>query len=304
MNLSTQTSVNTAPTRGSAGALAITALVLSGCCWGTGFLFGKIALEQMSVTENVAWRFIFGSLGLLPIIFLRWQPYTRRDWVSLLIASFVGVPIQFLIQFKGLQLTTVSHASLMIGTLPIMLAMSSVIFLGERLHWQEWFSLAIATFGAVLIALSHGNGVGSPQASVVGDVLVVLSLLAAVVMVMITKKLIGRHDSLHVTSMMIVLGTLMLIPWAVLTHPMRFDFSTSTWIGVAAQGFIATSGAYLLWNWGLAKVPASRAGVFLNMEPLVGALLGVTVLHEHLGWPALLGGAMVVGAAIHFSKTS
>jgi drug/metabolite transporter (DMT)-like permease len=51
----------------------------------------------------------------------------------------------------------------------------------------------------------------------------------------------------------------------------------------------------------LARVPASRAGVFLNLEPLAGPLLGIWILHETLGSLAILGGGMIIAAAVYFS---
>jgi EamA-like transporter family len=57
----------------------------------------------------------------------------------------------------------------------------------------------------------------------------------------------------------------------------------------------------VLWNWGLKRVPASQAGIFLNLEPLVGVILGVSLLHEQLGIMALAGGALIIVGAVHFS---
>jgi drug/metabolite transporter (DMT)-like permease len=48
----------------------------------------------------------------------------------------------------------------------------------------------------------------------------------------------------------------------------------------------------------VARVPASRAGIFLNLEPLVGALLGILVLGEAWGPATIVGGALIVGAAL------
>jgi len=94
-------------------AWPIASLTAAGCLWGTGFLFGKITFAEMTVSENVGYRFIFGSLGLAPILWKR--PPTGlgcRALGLLLIASVIGVPVQFLLQYKGLEATTVSHASL------------------------------------------------------------------------------------------------------------------------------------------------------------------------------------------------
>jgi drug/metabolite transporter (DMT)-like permease len=50
-------------------------------------------------------------------------------------------------------------------------------------------------------------------------------------------------------------------------------------------------------------VPASQAGVFINLEPVVGAILGVALLHELLGPYAIVGGTLVVGAAVYVAMT-
>ena len=77
--------------------LAIAALALAGSLWGTGFLFGKIAFREMTVAENVSFRFLAGSLALVPILIRRWKPYKGRDLWLLLLAGVIGVPIQFLV---------------------------------------------------------------------------------------------------------------------------------------------------------------------------------------------------------------
>jgi drug/metabolite transporter (DMT)-like permease len=114
-------------------------------------------------------------------------------------------------------------------------------------------------------------------------------------------RLMEKYDSLQITVSMIVLGTIFLMLWVMWSQPWRFRFSPGTWTALAVQGLFATAAAYLLWNWGLARVPASRAGVFLNLDPLTGALPGVFVLHETLGITAILGGAMIIGSAVYFS---
>ena len=79
-------------------------------------------------------------------------------------------------------------------------------------------------------------------------------------------------------------------------------YSTSAWVAVAEQGLFATASTTVLWNWGLKRVPASQAGIFVNLEPLVGAILGVSILHmKSLGRMALTGGALIIGAALYFS---
>src|SRR5438067_13072518 len=68
---------------------------------GHRFLFAKVAFCEMSVSTNVALRFCFGSLFFSRLLFRRTRRFTRGDFWTMLLASIVGIPLQFLIQFKG-----------------------------------------------------------------------------------------------------------------------------------------------------------------------------------------------------------
>src|SRR5271170_5988773 len=115
-------------------ALGFGACALASSLWGCGFFFGKIALAEMGFAHMVLYRFLFAIAALLPLLITHRPGLSRKEWGVLLIASFLGVPLQFLLQFYGLSLTTVSHASLMVGTMPVILAVGATLFTHERLE--------------------------------------------------------------------------------------------------------------------------------------------------------------------------
>jgi drug/metabolite transporter (DMT)-like permease len=282
--------------------IPILALATAGCLWGTGFFFGKIALSEMPVGTMVLFRFAFACAGLLPFIFFDRPRFAGSEWGWVLAASLLGVPVSYLVQFKGLSLTTVSHASLMVGTLPMLLAVAAVVFAKERLHFGGWLALAASTLGAALIALSSKKASGAAHASTRGDLLVVLSMFAAIAWILISKRLMRRHSAVMVTAFVFWIGTALLAVVVMTSSGVpSLHYSTRAWIAVAEQGFFATASTTVLWNWGLKRVPASQAGIFVNLEPLVGAILGVSLLHENLGPMALAGGALIIGGAVYFS---
>ena len=128
------------------------ACAIAGCLWGTGFYFGRLALSEMSVEHMVLYRFFFASVGLLPVALLNRVRLTAAEIRILLISAAFGIPIQFLIQFHGLAHTTVSHAALMVGTMPVLLGVAAVLFAGERLDSIGWIALVGSTLGALLLA--------------------------------------------------------------------------------------------------------------------------------------------------------
>jgi drug/metabolite transporter (DMT)-like permease len=236
---------------------------------------------------------------------------TRGEVKMLLISAFLGVPLQFLMQFHGLARTTVSHAALMVGTLPVLLAGAAALFAGERLDWVGWCALSFSSMGAALIVLggTHGHpAYGQPTFR--GDLLVVFSLCLSLAWVLLSKKLMETHSPPVVTAYTILAGTVMLAVWIlgprlliewIPNHsaPMPFaHISAKAWTALAISGLACTATTTLLWNWGIHHVPASRAGVFLNIEPALGSYLGVRILGEHLGPFAWVGGGLILGAAI------
>jgi len=289
------------------------ACALAGSLWGTGFYWGRVAMDEMSVEHMVLYRFLFASLGMLPIVIANRRRFrlTGKETVLLLVSAAFGIPIQFLLQFHGLDLTTVSHASLMVGSMPVLLAAAAALFTNERLDWVGWLALAGSTAGAALIVMggSHSPG-GHDQPSLTGDLLVVASLVTALAWILLSKKLMETHSPPVVTSYSILVGTAMLAvvvlgPWLIkpLTHsdaqpPPFLHMSTFAWTALAISGLFCTALTTLLWNWGIHHVPASRAGVFLNIEPALGSWLGVRLLGEHLGPYAWFGGGLILAAAI------
>jgi drug/metabolite transporter (DMT)-like permease len=306
---------------GRVALLGYGACALAGCLWGTGFYWGRLAMNEMSVEHMVLYRFLFASLGMLPIVIANRNRFhlTASETLTLLTAAAFGIPIQFLLQFHGLALTTVSHASLMVGAMPVLLAAAAALFAGERLDWIGWLALAGSTSGAALIVLggNHRGPAAHGEASLAGDLLVVASLVTALAWILLSKKLMRTHSPPVVTSYSILAGTAMLAVvvlgptvlsplLASITHrtfppfpPMPFaHLSATAWAALSISGLFCTALTTLLWNWGIHHVPASRAGVFLNIEPALGSWLGVRLLGEHLGPYAWAGGALILAAAI------
>jgi drug/metabolite transporter (DMT)-like permease len=229
----------------------------------------------------------------------------------LLIAAALGVPIQFLLQFHGLVRTTVSHASLMVGAMPVMLAVAAAMFAGEKLDPLGWVALCVSTVGAALVALGGTRDAAAREVpTMVGDLMVIASLFVALAWILLSKKLMETHSPPVVTAYTILSGAAMLVvwtlgPWALspLTHsqvapPPFAHVSMTAWTALAISGLLCTATTTLLWKWGIHHVPASRAGVFLNIEPAMGSFLGVELLGEHLGPFAWVGGALILAAAV------
>ena len=268
-------------------------------------MFGKWAFDELTVGQTMLLRFAFASLGFVAVVWhesrSRSVRVKRADVPFILVAALIGVPVQFLVQFEGLHRTTVTHASLMVGTLPAMLAVAAALFAHERVGRIGWATVVVSTVGAGLVAFGGGAQDAADGATLAGDLLVIASLVAAVAWVLMSKRLMERgYSPVMASALIMLIGTVMLAAWVLATEPVPplASLSLRTVLSVVALGLIATTTTTLLWNWGLSHVPASRAGVFTNLEPAVGAVLGVALFHDAFGALSIAGGILIIAAAV------
>ncbi|MDX1531356.1 MAG: EamA family transporter [Rhodothermales bacterium] len=283
----------TAPAPARTRRWALAALAASGVLWGGSFPIGKAALAELAPAHLVLYRFALAAVLLLP--FARWRGLrlTGPEAGLVVLTAGLTVPGTFLLQFEGLDRTTATSAALLVATVPPMLALAAWLVEGERPgKTTRWAVVLSAVSAAALI------GLPGPGRTLLGDTLVFGSVAVSVAWILLTKRLMRRWDALTVTAMVLGVGLVLLTPFVwVMEGPPPVALPVGTWAAIVALGVACTALTNGLWNWGLHHVEASRAGVFVNIEPLVGALIGIVVLGEPVGPPAVLGGAGILAAA-------
>lgn len=274
------------------------ALFVSCSLWGAAFPFARLALLELPVSHVILLRFAVASAALLPIVVRRWDWPRTRNLPRYLLAGFLAIPVTYLLQFNGLALTTISRASLILGALPPLVALASTFFLREPGSVRYWLGIGISALGILMIV-----GLPSGGGSWKGDGLVFLSTLASTAWILMSQRLSREDGPLTAAAFVLLFGTLILAPIALAWDGLpEVHLSGAAWGSILTLGLLCTVLTFLLWNWGVEQVGAGRAGVFLNLEPLVGALLGVALWGEPFGLGLLLGGALVLVAAVYVNQ--
>jgi drug/metabolite transporter (DMT)-like permease len=270
---------------------AFLALGLAGACWGLGFPLGKVVLRETDAAHLVLLRFAVAAIAALPFVLIRKDTRALfRSWPVLLSGVLYGVA--FVIQFEGLAQVNVSLAALLIGLMPALVAVCARL-LGEPIGKIAWAGVAAATLGAALIA-GKPEGAGSP----LGIALSLASLLVFLAWLFVLKKAPPSPTALAIPGVTVIVAALTIVPIAlVLDGPPRLNLSPAAWTATAGQGLLSTLLATAAWQYGSTRVSSAAAGVFINVEPVMGAVLGVALFGERLGWPLVAGGLMVLGGS-------
>jgi drug/metabolite transporter (DMT)-like permease len=272
--------------------LALFSLTIAGLFWGLGFPLGKLALREVGPAHMVLLRFLVASLASIPFAFSSSEARALfRSPPVLWAGVFYG--IAFLIQFEGLAGVTVTLAALLVGAMPALVAVAAYLT-GETVTRTSWIGVAGATIGAALIAGKPG-GAGTAA----GISLSLLSLVVFLAWLLVSKRAPNTRSALAVPAVMLIVATATVIPLALALHglpPIRL--SPVAWSGIVGQGLLSTFAATAAWQYGAARVDSASAGVFINIEPLVGAVVGITLFHDPVGIPVLVGGFAIVAGSI------
>jgi drug/metabolite transporter (DMT)-like permease len=271
---------------------ALAAVALACIVWGASFLFAKLALAELPASHLVLWRFAIAAALLAPFAARRGLP-RRRDLPLLALTGVLCVPVSLGLQFAGLARTSVASASLIVGTGTPILAVAGAIFRAERLGARGWWAVALSTVGLAVV-------VGLPGAGRTwqGDALVFASMVVTAAWVLLSTGLIARYGGLAATAWILGIGALVQAPIAWIDHPPIWPSTPLGWWTVLALAVPCTALAFALWNWGLERVEAGRAGIYINLEPVVGALLGIGFLGDNFGPALAVGGALVLLASL------
>jgi drug/metabolite transporter (DMT)-like permease len=270
---------------------ALIAVILACVIWGASFLFAKIALAELPVGHVVLWRFAIATVLLAPLAVRRGLP-RGRDLPLFALTGILCVPISLVLQFEGLARTSVASASLVVGTGTPLLALAGAAFRRERLGARGWLAVALSTVGLAIVV-----GLPGPGRTWLGDLLVFASMVVTAGWVILAMPLVARYGGLAATAWILGSGSLAQLPLAwLLDGAPRIPESALGWGALIALSVFCTGLAFALWNRGLERVEASRASVYINLEPVVGAFLGVTLLGDPMS-PGLAGGGGLVLAA-------
>lgn len=272
--------------------LAFLALAAAGLFWGLGFPLGKLALRSVEPAHMVLLRFVVATIVALPFALASAESRALfRSPPVLLAGAFYG--LAFMVQFEGLAGVTVTLAALLVGAMPALIAVAAYL-LGERVSRASWIGVAAATVGAALIAGKPG-GAGTA----IGIALSLLSLLIFLAWLLVLKRAPVTRSAMAVPAVTLVVATVTILPIALLLHGMPpLGIGAVAWGGIVGQGLLSTFLATAAWQYGAARVDSASAGVFINIEPLIGAALGIGLFGDPAGWPLLLGGVLIVAGSL------
>ncbi len=192
--------------------------------------------------------------------------------------------------------TTAGNAVILQAASPVMVALTARFYLGERLRPVQWAGVAVSVFGVLLVVTSGRLAALRLEELRGGDFLALGTLAGWSVYTVYGKRVLGTLSPALATTGAYVAGTFMVLPTALVAAPLfpapRLA-SAAGWAVVLYQAVIGAV-AHVWWYRAVEVVGASRAAIFMNLQPIVGIALAAALLREGVGLWQLLGTACVL----------
>jgi len=279
-------------------AAALLAVVL----WGGSPIATKLAVTDLDPLAVGALRTLIGAVPAAAILALGRLalPASASGRRLLAVSSLSGFVVFPLLFSLALQLTSGSHGGLALAILPITTSLIAALF-ERRLPRRRWWLGAAVALAGTLLLVDRRFGLSGPGASLVGDLLVLLSCFAASAGYVAGGRAAREVGTLSVTFWGLTFGGLMLLPLSpfLVSGDALAGLGTGAWAALLYLGLMISIVGYLAWYWALAQGDMSRVALVQFLQPGVSLLFAAAVLGELVTWPIALAGAVIVaGVAI------
>lgn len=280
-------------------------LILIAIIWALNFSVVKVSLEEIDALSFNALRYVLAA-GLLAFTTKkRGYPLRveRQDVWPLIGIALVGNVLYQLFFIIGVDYTYSANAAVMLGTIPVWVAVLSHLFTEEKLTKYKTLGIGLAFVGILLIVTGSKQGISLASKTFLGDLIILGAAISWGVYTILAKKFLKKYPSTQFTGVMSIIGMvcLLLIGLPNLVSVEWTKVSLVGWIGVIYSGLLSIGLAYLIWNNSVSKIGAVRTAAYQNLVPVLGLVFGVVLLQEALTLQQYSGSAMVI-AGIIFSR--
>jgi drug/metabolite transporter (DMT)-like permease len=263
--------------------------------WGLPYLMIRVAVRELAPVTLVFGRTAVGALLLVPVAFVRrteLRPLVAR-WRPLLAYTAIEVAIPWVLLARAETKLSSSLTGLLIAAVPLVGAVV-VTLTGERQRQgsRRWVGLLIGIAGVGAIV---GLDLGAVSALAVVEIALV-AVCYAIGPIILSRSL-SELPALDVVAASLVLSAIVYAPLAAWRWPASLP-SGRVLLSVVGLAVICTAIAFLVFFALIAEVGPVRATVITYVNPAVAAILGVSVLGEHVTWGMGVGFALVLTGCV------
>lgn len=286
----------------------VIALICSALIWGAATPILKKSLETVPPFSMAFLRFLIATIIILPFSKkFSLQKVKPNHLPKIFKASFFGVTLNIGFLFLGASLTSGLHIAIIISLVPVFTAITAHRLLKEKMPLNKIIGIALGFLGALIIIgepLFEAGTTPLRIEHIIGDILVIISVLAWVGYIIENKELdkLNSYHPLEILPISFSIGIISFFPLAItefVNNPGWIEnINTASKFGIFYYGFFSSFLAYLLFTFGLSKTSATTAGLSDYLIPIISIILSIPILGEKISSFFLIGAIFIASGLI------
>ncbi|MFC4075318.1 DMT family transporter [Salinithrix halophila] len=260
--------------------------------WGLNTVALKVLVAHFPPLAMQSLRIFVAGLILVPflLVFNQWRKMSGQEWNLTLGAALFGVLGHHSLLAMGLEKTTASHAALILALNPLATSLLAFFLLKDRLTLLRCLGIVFGLTGVSFVVLNGSEGL---QQGTIGDLYILASMASQALSFIFIKKATDTLDAKQMTSVMFLLGSLMILTVAFFTNPVSLPqmIGSSPWIWTIFFGsaVIATGLGHLIYNSAIHRLGPGQTAIFINMTPFFALTGSIWLLGEAMAWTQAFG---------------
>ena len=238
------------------------------------------------------YRLLFAGLVIVPLWLVRQPDWpVQRDVVWAAVAGAL-LAANFAFLNSALMLTTAAEATLIAGSAPLWVGVSSLLIFRQRLPVRYWGGLAMALVGMTVVL--GGSALWPPMLGL-GESLAMGTSLCYAAYLLTISRIRTRLDTLSIAAVGSLSGEATLLALALGLGVPLTGYDAQAWAALLGPGIVSHVGGLLGIGFALGRLPATTVSVALLDIPVLTALLAVPLLGEPLDQGIVIGGMLILG---------
>lgn len=220
----------------------------------------------------------------------------REQWLRYLLLGACGMWICGAWVYLAGRSTLMMNISLIYAASPVMIAIGSVLWMGEHFSRRQLLGVVLAMVGVVHVVV-QGEWLRLSEVQwVAGDLWIVGAATAWAAYALLQKHWPASVGSSAHLAAICAGGVVILIPFAAweMLQADTPELSGHAVGMVALAALVPGLGAYWIYGWTQKILGASRVAMTLYLGPLYSALVSWLFLGEMLGWHHAVGGLLIL----------
>ena len=195
----------------------------------------------------------------------------KKDFLKILLASILGMCVNMLAFFRGLELSTPINSGIIITLSPVLVLILSYFFLKEKVTLKKIIGILIGFSGAVFLILnSSKTGINAPNIPL-GNSFFLLNASAYAGYLIVIKPLTSKYNIFTLMKWLFLIGLVLSTP-ITFNQFVEVNWTELPWFAIWRMAYVVIGTTFLtyLFNiYALKTLSPTTVGSFIYLQPII-----------------------------------